>query len=223
MRLLQLPGAPALLPRVGGRADPAAALRTACREAVAELLDPSVTRVTVLAAGERTAIWPADRPDPIGRLTGLPTGIDRAPLPLPLAVGRFLLSDQLPVPRPRELILQTVSAGPDDPDITRHPIADGNELIVAIADGSALGRPGGPAAVHPRAAQFDEDLVRAWRSGDPAMLAALDRAVADQVMSTGGPVWHRLAEIAEGDSIYRSKINFADAPFGVFQLIASWR
>ncbi|SDT20726.1 class III extradiol ring-cleavage dioxygenase family protein [Microlunatus soli] len=211
MRLLNLPGAPILLPRVGGRTDPAAALRAVCLRAVDEVLDDSIRRVIVLAAGDETADWSSDLPDPIGRLTGA-AGSEPS-LPLPLAVGRRLVGHRSEPQAAPELILRTV-AGSDRAD-------DDADLIIGIADGSALAHPGGPAAVHPRADDFDRQLVRAWRSGDPATLAALDRQLATEVMATGGPVWQQLARSA-GGSDYQTKINFADAPFGVFYLVANW-
>ena len=152
MRLLNLPGAPALLARVGGRTDPAAELRATCTAAVTELLTDSIDRVIIIAAGARTADWSPNLGYPIERLIGGRASGTEA-LPLPLAVGRELIGDRA---AGRELILQTVARTSDlDPDsasdadlitpadapATERP--DDDTLIVAVADGSALGRVGG--------------------------------------------------------------------------------
>jgi hypothetical protein len=214
VRFLNLPGAPVLLERVGGHTDPAADLRTVCVQAVVESLADDIGRVIIVAAGDHTAGWSADLDYPLRRLVGGRSTAGQA-LPLSLAVGRQLIGDRL---AGRELIMRTVSSTAVTETV--HP-ADDDALIVAMADGSALGRTGGPDVVHPRAATYDHSVVEAWQSGEPTELAALDTDLGSAVMATGAPVWSHLAQLAGGRS-YRSKINYADSPFGTFYLVARW-
>ncbi|QDP96086.1 hypothetical protein FOE78_09410 [Microlunatus elymi] len=230
-RFVNLPGAPVLLPRVAGSSDPAAELRAAAREAIAAIL-PDRGRVIVTAGGIRTRTWDVATPYDLGRLLGR-SRVERDrttssigdSLPLPLAVARALLG----VDRDR-LTLITVADDSAPPfaelldDLGRDDLGD-DDLVVTVADGSALGKAGGPDVVHPRADEFDRALTEAWLSGQPGRLTALDSGLAAEVLSNGTAVWRLAAGIAaqqRGSTPYRSRISFADAPFGVYYLIASW-
>ncbi|HEY9293910.1 MAG TPA: hypothetical protein VIP98_21730 [Microlunatus sp.] len=231
-RFLNLPGAPILLPRVAGTADPAAELRTAAQQAIRAVL-PQRGRVIIITGSTRTRRWRADTPYDLGRLIGR-TRVDQSPaagpsiakpgsdsLPLPLAVARGLFDVEL-----ERLQLITI-ADAADPVIERalDVDLDQDDLVVTVGDGSALGKPGGPDVVHPRAEEFDRSLTEAWQSGDPARLAELDADLAAAVLSNGSSVWRLAARIAgrQPEAVpYRCKINFSDAPFGVYYLIASW-
>ena len=233
-RFLNLPGAPILLPRVAGSGDPAARLRSVAQQAIRTIL-PDHGRVIVLAGGSATRSWDAATGYDLGRLIGRARADQDQPstpayaesgeisLPLPLAVARGLLNVDLD-----RLQLITVAAGADLDRMTTELLGtelDRDDLVVTIADGSALGKPGGPDVVHPQAAEFDRALTVAWRSGAPARLAELDTELATAVLSNGSVVWRWIAEVADRQPHgvpYDSKITFADSPFGVFYLIASW-
>jgi hypothetical protein len=221
---LTLPGAPVLLPTVGGRLDPAGDLRERCRAAIREAL-PGVTRVIVVSAATATAGWETEQPYDVGRLIGR----SRVPapdaatgsLPVGLAVGRELLRS---AGWDGALRLQSVDA--DAAASTCAELAAAldpgpADLLVAVGDGSVLRRLQGPGPVHPRAEEFDRTVLEAWRLGDRDAISALDPRLATDLLCTGRTPWQVVA--AASGEVSQARIHYADDPFGVFSLIASWQ
>ncbi len=86
MRAVVVPAAPALLPGIGGAADPLADLRERARALVADTMTKGVTRLVVIGSARSTTTWPSDAPSGAARFTTgrLPEGA----LPTALEIGR---------------------------------------------------------------------------------------------------------------------------------------
>ncbi len=228
-QVLTLPAAPVLLTRVGGRLDPAAELRRLCLTAITPLVSAARRVIVVATAATVTGRDPdrsyePDQPSDLGRLIGRDRspGPAGSPLPTGLAVGRQLLRT---AGWRGPLLLQAVDPA-TTPQGCRTVAADlrarDDDLLVAVGDGSALRRPGGPGPVHPQAAGYDAAVLDAWRSGDRDALLGLDADLAAELLVTGRVPWQVAAAAAGGD-IGRAAIHYAGDPNGVFHLIACWR
>lgn len=221
-QVLTVPGSPVLLVRAGGRLDPARALRRDCLDALAPALS-GTARVIVLGAGPETVRHDPEARYDLGRLIGR----DRCPapagrsLPVAAAIGRELVR-KAGWTGPLSVQAVDPAASPEDcRRIAAELQADADDLLVAVGDGSALRRPGGPGPVHPQAAAYDTAVLEAWRTGDRDAILALDPGLAAELMVTGRAPW-QVAAAAAG-TVDRTEIHYADDPYGVFHLIASWR
>jgi hypothetical protein len=90
-----------------------------------------------------------------------------------------------------------------------------------MGDASARRTEKAPGYLDPRAEQYDADVVEAMRTG-PAAVAALDGALADELLAAGWPAWQFLARVAQGVE-WSTEILYADAPYGVGYLVACWQ
>ena len=194
------PSPPLLAAELTGQADILPELRAACAVALARLLaaDPDV--VAVVGPAEQTAAW-----DPAGELSlasfapALRVGDHQPPLavpslPLALGIGALLLDDAgYTTPR----ILHGIAE--------HEPVADclalGREIaasaprvaLLAVGDGTARRSASAPGYLDERAAPFDETVERAVRDGDLSAIAALDPALAANLLAAGRPAWQVLA------------------------------
>jgi hypothetical protein len=204
-----VPAAPLLLPALGGGP---AELRSACRQAVGVL--GGVDRIVVLGAG-RPGGWRTGSVDATG--WGAPGEPSADPLPLPLAVGSSLLGarphELLAVPGPAELLDRQRRTG-----------------VLVVADGTAKRTEKAPGHFDLRAEGFDQAVESAVCEGDPAALAALDEALAGQLLVDGLAAWRACAELAEREVVlgggaphgWAGEVIYAAAPFGVGYLVATW-
>jgi hypothetical protein len=124
------------------------------------------------------------------------------PLPLALAVGRHLLGQ-------RAHRLWGVPSGP-------LPVAD---AYVVVADGTAMRTPKAPGNVDERAEAFDAAVVAALADGDPAALGRLDGELAAELWVAGLSAWRAVAGLP---GPWRAHVHFADAPYGVGYVVATW-
>ena len=124
------------------------------------------------------------------------------PLPLSLAVGRHLLG-------PREHRLWGVPSGPLPPA----------EAYLVVADGTAMRTPKAPGNLDERAEAFDAVVVAALAAGDASALGALDEALATALWVGGIPAWRAAAELP---GTWRGQVFYADAPYGVGYVVATW-
>ena len=235
---------PPLLVRELTGADPVLPeLRDACAAAVAALLADDPDQVTVLAPGPATTTWPADGRLNVAAFGGLPPG-DRDPaspvsdicrppagtgvkqerpaLPAAAGMGAHLL-DQAAYRGPR--VIWTVSQD-ETPAGCRKlgaELAAGGRrtALLVLGDGSARRGPKAPGAFDPRAAAFDAEVERAVRDADLDALLAIDPALARELMATGRPAWQVLAGALAGTPV-STEIRYADDPFGVFYVVASF-
>jgi hypothetical protein len=225
-RAVVCPSPPLLAAGLTGRAAVAADLARACADAVARLLDggPDTGRpdtVAVVAGGPATRTWdPGSRLDLAAYGPGLPPGSSasagkpRASLPLGLGIGAMLL-DEAGYTGAR--LLQAVAADAPVRECLDLGAALASTALLVVGDGTARRTPKAPGHFDERAAGFDAAAERALRSGDLAALAGLDPLLAGELMATGRAAWQVLAGAlpsAQGEVLY------ADAPFGVFYLVA---
>jgi hypothetical protein len=97
--------------------------------------------------------------------------------------------------------------------------------LLAMGDGTARRSPSAPGYLDERAAPFDEAVERAVRTADLAALAALDPALAADLLAVGRPAWQSLAGALSspdpGGAGLRTEILYSGAPLGVAYLVAT--
>lgn len=248
VRAALCPSPPLLAPGLTGQADVLPELREACSAAVGWLLAAAPDEVTVVGPAAQTASWPPDsvadlsaHAPALGRLRppaaapARPTSPPSAahplrpapapPLPLSLLIGAQLL-DAAGYAGPRVLQSIAASASPDAcRDLGRDLAADAPlTALLVIGDGTARRSVSAPGYLDDRAEPFDTLVEQALRDGDLPALAALDPALAADLMAAGRPAWQVLAaalDPAPGVGRPRARILYSDAPFGVNYLVAT--
>ncbi|HET8718768.1 MAG TPA: hypothetical protein VFM50_13570 [Nocardioidaceae bacterium] len=233
------PHPPLLLRELTGRDDVAAGLRVACLQALAAVLATGPEVVVVVGGGDRT-----QAPDPGGRMPvwrygGAPgAGRDGSPaagrdgshedvpgtLPLSVAVGRRLLAEAgCAVPVELHTIAQHAPA--DEVDRLAASLAGRAERVALLVLGEGSARRGekAPGYLDARAFDFDAALTAALQGGDLAALRGLDPALAAELMVSGRAPWAVLAAAVQAESGRpRASLEYADDPFGVLYLVATW-
>jgi hypothetical protein len=162
-------------------------------QAIAVLRDP----VTVVGAGTPTG-WRTGTGDatPWGA-RGRPAD---DPLPLPLAVGAALLGK-----RPHRLLA-----------VDGSPVALTDDVLV-VADGTAKRTQKAPGHFDPRAEALDAAVVQGLQDG---RLPGLDPDLARELLVGGLAAWTTVA--ASVDEQFETQVRYADAPFGVGYVVATW-
>jgi hypothetical protein len=219
---------PPLLVRELTGADPVLPeLREACAAAVAALLADHPDQVTVVAPGPATTTWPANGRLNVGAFGGrrpAGTGVkqERPALPPAAGMGAHLL-DQAAYRGPR--VIWTVSEDETPAGCRKlgaELAATGQRTaLLVLGDGSARRGPKAPGAFDERAAGFDAGVERAVRAADLDALLAVDPALARDLMATGRPAWQVLAGALAGTAP-AAQVRYADDPFGVRYLVASF-
>jgi len=214
---------PLLHPALTGREAVVPALRAACAEAVARLLQAGPEVVVVIGPGPVTSEWdPGGRFDPgtFGRGAAAGHGPAGGALPLSLGLGVMLL-EQGGYRGARRLM----AIGADEP--ASACAALGAELaagatrtaLLVMGDGSARRSLKAPGHLDPRAEPFDAAVEAAVRGGRLGALLELDEALARELMATGRPAWQVLAgAVPEDGSVV--DVLYRDDPFGVAYLVA---
>ncbi|HEY8728382.1 MAG TPA: hypothetical protein VIL94_02290, partial [Acidothermaceae bacterium] len=207
---------PLLLPPVGaGAAGEFSVLRAACIDAVRGVQTAEIGRVMVIGAAGRER-----------GLQGFAPGVDGLPrgeLPLSLTIGDWLL-DQARVDAPRSFVAVRPDGTPAsdaDQAAAVHSTAEATALLV-MGDGTARRSSKGPGYLDPRAKAFDAHVVTALGAGDAAALAAVDDALAADLLVAGVGAWKAAAAILATEGPWQSRVLFADAPLGVMYVVASW-
>ncbi len=229
------PGPPLLIRELTGFAQVADDLRTACTDAAAELAAARPDAIVVIGAAERTGIWPAGHeldlavfaPGPAGprRVAGegRDAATEAADLPTSLGVASYLL---VAAGYRGQRILQAVGARePAERCVAlgaELAAAPGRRALLVMADGSARRTQKAPGYLDERSAGFDEAVERAVMAGRLDALAAVDSALASELMATGRPAWQVLAGALAGRKV-ASEIRYLGDPFGVAYLVASLR
>ena len=171
-------------------------LRAAVEQAVGALEG----EVVVLGAAPSPGWW-------TGSVDLTPYGVRGTPapdpLPLALAVGAHLLGD-----RPHRL--WGVPSG---------PLPESPSYLV-VGDGTAKRTLKAPGHLDERAEAFDAEIAAALAAGDPDRLGALDEGLAGELWVQGLAAWHAAAALA---GPWRAELLYADAPYGVGYVVASWQ
>jgi hypothetical protein len=213
------PCPPVLVPQVAqGAAAGTAALLAVCDTAVRELAQDAGS-VVVVGPGHLDRI----HPDPAsGTLAGFGVplragGANPPELPLALTIGAWLL-DRLGVPVARRY----VEVGPSG----RGPQgwSTGSGALLVLGDGSARLTERAPGGLDPLAPAYDDSVVGALVSGDPAVLAALDLTQGQQMMAAGVPAWRAVGEALRGAGrSWTASLLAREAPYGVSYVVARWQ
>jgi hypothetical protein len=225
-RAVLCPSPPLLARELTGRALVLPELRDACAAAVARLVKADSEVVAVVGPGDVTATWDPD--DRLDMSAYAPPATQDNPgtpgLPLALGLGAMLL-DNAGYAGPR--LLQAVQESEPPLPCLRLGAslvsAAPRVSLLVVGDGSARRGPKAPGHFDERAAPFDAEVARAISGGDMAALAALDPALARELMATGRPAWQVLAGalgIAPEAGPPSAEILYADDPFGVAYLVA---
>jgi hypothetical protein len=99
----------------------------------------------------------------------------------------------------------------------------GDTVVVLVGDGSARRSEKAPGHLDPRAEPFDAELGRCIRDGDIDGLAALDPALAAELMCAGITAWRWLAARLAARSVASAELMVESAPYGVGYFIGCWR
>lgn len=135
---------------------------------------------------------------------------------LSLLVGDWLLARHQQQPVPVNYLAIRTDGTPNTPwpDMTE-PTA-----LLVMGDGSARRSVKGPGYLDERAQPFDDGVVDALAKAAPKQLAALDLALAAELLVAGAPAWVAVATLVGGD--WHGEVLYADAPYGVMYAVATW-
>lgn len=225
------PHPPLIVPAVAaGAAAELDDLRRACDTAVGDLLGAGVDRIALVGPGPVTGPLPEDAAgtlEPYGVDLVIDPPVDGparpvAALPLSLTIGSWLLARSGwsgPVSR-------LALAGDVAPERVRQEAAGLSGTaertgLLVLADGSSTRTTKAPGSWQPGALAFDAEVGAALGSGDPARLAAVDRATAREVGAQGAASWGLAALLTAGRS-WQARLYYEDAPYGVGYLVAAW-
>ncbi|MER7912773.1 hypothetical protein [Streptomyces sp. NPDC096068] len=226
------PCPPLLVPEVAtGAAPELDAVRAACADAVGLLAAARPDRLYVVgpAAGGAGGVFPAGATGSFAgfgvdlsvRLGDGPAG-DR-PLPVPLAVGAWLLDRARWAGAPVEGLAVGEEAAAGDCAATGRELAAsaGRVALLVMGDGSACRTVKAPGYLDERAAGFDAEAVRALAGADAPALLALDAGLAHELKVSGRAPWQVLAGAAE-DAGLDGRLLHEDDPYGVEYVVAAW-
>ncbi len=213
-----VPTPPLLVPEVGGgSAAQDESLRSACRQAVADVV-AAADQVVVIGAAPTTRDYDGGW-DWRGFGVAHPTEPAAVRLPLALAIGSWLLS-----PRRADRLLGVRSdESPERCRLLGEGLGSGGARVAAIVcgDGTARRTDKAPGHFDVRAAGFDASVRSAVETADVAALLDLDPELAADLMATGRAPWQVLAGAAGGVR-WSAELLAADAPYGVFYAVARW-
>ncbi|MFI5907357.1 hypothetical protein [Dactylosporangium sp. NPDC051541] len=213
------PHPPLLVPELAaGAASELDDLRAACRAAVARLANASVDSLIVVGSDTTTV----RREPPFGG-TLLPWGVDLPigdptgdQLPLSLLIGAWL--------RPGAGNFQTVAAdaGPGECARLGRKLAGEADRVglLVMGDGSACRTEKAPGFFDARAESFDAAVSAALARADADALAAIDPALAAELLAAGRAPWQVLAGAKDRD--LRGEVLYDSAPYGVAYFVATW-
>ncbi len=243
------PATPLLVPDLaGGAVAELAGLRAAARAALAHLTGAEPDLLVLLGPAAVTGPVPAGTrghlapygvdletstpPGPalvtpvgvVGSGPGVPVkGKPVLELSLALTVGTWLLRD---TGCPTPVLCYGVADGLAPPAAA----GLGRELaglaprvaVLAMGEGSACRREGGPGGWDERGEAFDIELARALERADTGALAGLDPVLAERLMVTGRVPWQVLAGMVSPQAPLTGALTYAEAPYGVTYLVVRW-
>jgi aromatic ring-opening dioxygenase LigB subunit len=215
------PHPPLLVPEIAaGAAAELDPLRAACSAAAGSLASAAVDTLVVVGGDKETV----RRSAPYGG-TFLPWGVDLRvgaptadPLPLSLLMGAWL------APAADRFVSVATHATVDECVALGRALVGTPENIglLVMGDGSARRGEKSPGYADPRAEDFDRAVADALASASVKDLLALDPDLAAELWAAGRAPWQVLAGAAEGAGL-RGELHYAEAPYGVCYLVASWR
>ncbi|WP_328751004.1 class III extradiol dioxygenase subunit B-like domain-containing protein [Streptomyces sp. NBC_00285] len=228
------PCPPLLVPQVAaGAAAELAGARAACADALGVLAAARPDRLVVVGPAEQSGRGPHPQ-GARGSFSGFGVDVDvrlgpergpapQRPLPTSLAVAAWLLERTGWSDAPIE------GLGVGEPLEAERCIETGRGIaaraervaLLVMGDASACRTLKAPGYLDERAAPFDAEVARALGAADVAALRALDAELAYELKASGRAPWQVLAGAAEGAGLGGSLL-YADAPYGVGYIVATW-
>jgi hypothetical protein len=219
------PHPPLLVPELAaGAAGELDGLRRACAGALAELAASRPDLLAVVGCGEQERDYgPGGRGDFSGYGARDAVFGEGECLPLPLAVGQYLLV-RAGWPAPTSLYSVRCDAAPG------HCAEVGGRLaaaaprvaLLAMGDGTARLTERAPGYLDERAPGFRADARRALETADTAALARLDPDLCAELLAPGRAAWQVLAGAA-APGRWAARVRYDEAPYGVAYLVVTWR
>jgi hypothetical protein len=224
------PSPPLLVPELAaGSAAELDDLRAACLTAIdaVELAAPEL--LVVVGAGAATRRYEAGSSGSFAPY-GVPVEVclpgraaaEPPVLPLPLAVGAWLLQR---AGWPGQAVGQLVAEAASAEECATLGAALAEEAdrvaLLVMGDGSARRSEQAPRPYDASAETFDQGVVQAFRSADPAGLLGLDAALATSLVASGRPAWQVLGGAA-GEAALDDEVLYDRAPYGVGYIVAIW-
>jgi hypothetical protein len=229
------PHPPILVPEVAcGAAAELNDLRAACDEAVSRLAAARPDHLVIIGSGPVAAEHPVPvrgsfAPWGVALETSLGTGPAAGgadELPLSLLVGVWLANRAFRPDRPVDIHLTAVAAGGGVAEcaaVGASAASRGERVaLLVLGDGSARRGIKAPGYDDPRAEPFDTAVADALAAADRGALLALDPALAEDLIAAGRAPWQALAGAADDGRQWRGDLLYADAPYGVGYLVATW-
>lgn len=219
------PEPPLLHPDAPGAAggDTGTTLRSACLKALDRIEVAGLDAIVVLGTGPREDMYgPGDAGDLKGYGVPVQVGFDGPPttgaprLPLAHTLGAWLLDEagfggqRLGLP-----------AGTSSPQVHAASVDSRRRAMLVMGDASARRTEKSPGWYDPDAVAFDDAVTAALTSGDGKALLDLDVTLGARVLASGVPAWITAGEILSGVPM-EGQVHYAEAPFGVFYIVASW-
>nr|WSZ14162.1 class III extradiol dioxygenase subunit B-like domain-containing protein [Streptomyces canus] len=228
------PCPPLLVPPVAaGAATELDGARAACTDALGVLAAARPDRLVVVGPAEQSGRGPHPQ-GARGSFRGFGVEVDvrlgpergpapQRPLPTSLAVAAWLLERIGWSDAPIEGLGVGEPLEPERCIQTGRDIAARAERValLVMGDASACRTRKAPGYLDERAAPFDAEVARALGAADVAALQALDAELAYALKASGRACWQVLAGAAEGAGLGGSLL-YADAPYGVGYVVATW-
>jgi len=203
------PHPPLLLPEIAAGAEiETELLRSACDQALSRVIETGPSQLVVIGAA-----GPAVSRGSFAPGLGDP---DQRKLPLSLLVGDWLLSRQR-----SQVAVHYVPINPDGTASAPWPDMTVPTALLVMGDGSARRSVKGPGYLDERAQPFDDAVVDALTNPAPGALANLDLTLAAELLVAGAAAWVATAKLV-GAEQWHGKVLYADAPYGVFYVVATW-
>jgi len=98
---------------------------------------------------------------------------------------------------------------------------DTSIALILVADGATCHGPKAPRAEDSRAPAYQQSVLDAVASGDPAELASVDTDLGRELGATGPLVWPVLLAATDGEWV--GELAWSGWPYGVGWLVAAWR
>jgi len=220
------PHPPLIVPEVAAGAAPELDdLRAACDTALARLVAAGAETLVVIGAGPATGeLAPPHGGSfaPWGVRLEIGGDVD-GPLPLSLLVGAWLCERaSWPTGTRRMISIAPAESPAECARVGREATAGGATALLVMGDGSACRGLKSPGYDDPRAEPFDASVAAALAKADRDALLALDPALAEDLLAIGRAPWQALAGAADDGRLWHGDLLYAEAPYGVTYLAATW-